>query len=184
MSVRTASKAAGDCSSCCIRAHLSSVLPSRSGFSHQGPTKPELRIGNLVVPGKLVKLPKPLLVLVSHKLHDDNDAAADSAQQGQAAESSQASGKRKAGDASEVSPAKKPRTSDDDNSSSSSSSTSSAAAAASSDDGDCFPRSCLRTVAIIRQKYVFTQRPYAICENATNSAATNTTKTEKASKAH
>ena len=39
-----------------------------SPHAEHGPTKPELRIGNLVVPGKLVKLPKPLLVLTTRKL--------------------------------------------------------------------------------------------------------------------
>lgn len=140
-----------------------------------GPTQPELRIGNLVVPGRLKKLPKPLLVLTSVKTDTSDDAHMDK----------EADKKRRRAatgedteDASAAGSAQKKARSDGGVSSPPAAFAGSASSSASASDAD-FPTSYLQTVAVIRHKYVFAQRPFSICEVQ----APLPTRSEKAAKA-
>ena len=137
-----------------------------SACTLQGPTRPELRIGNLVIQGRLVQLPKPLLVLTTRRLKEEEGDAAGSSLQSQSQKEGARSplggsaSKRKRGDAGDEDGegSKKPRSSAADVS---------ASASSASSSSSTFPSACLQTVAVIRHKYTFTHRPYAICDMGT-----------------
>ncbi len=153
---------------CSVSVRCSRLPFSVSMLRLQGPTRPELRIGNLVIQGRLVPLAKPLLVLTTRALQAEDGSA----------EGSNATPagtpKRKRGEAQqeheEISATNKARN------------PAGAATAASSHDsaassvsaGSSTPRSCLQSVAIIRHKYVFTNRPYAICDMGEPAASSST----------
>jgi hypothetical protein len=136
-----------------------------------------LRIGNLVIQGRLVPLSKPLLVLTSKKLNtpsaSDSDDSTQHCSSGilSSPVSSGAKRRREADDIAPSTPAdKKARSSD----AAASSAGSPAAAAASSSSSSSLNGSIssssrarssyLQTVAVIRHKYQFVHRPYAICD--------------------
>lgn len=146
----------------------------------QGPTRPELRIGNLVIQGRLVQLPKPLLVLTTRRLKEEEEEgegnAAGSSLQSQSEKAGARSplggsaSKRKRGDAGDDDGggSKKPRSSAAD----------SAASSSASSSSSTFPSACLQTVAVIRYKYTFTHRPYAICDMGAVAPTQSTAKQE------
>lgn len=150
----------------------------------QGPTRPELRIGNLVIQGRLVQLPKPLLVLTTRRLREEQGEG--SAAGGVVQSQSQKDGarsplggsasKRKRGDTGDGEGdgdgGKKARSSDG----------SASSASSASSPSSTFPSACLQTVAIIRHKYTFTHRPYAICDMGT--AAPTQTAAKQEAKTH
>jgi len=113
-----------------------------------GVKRPELRIGNLVLEGKLVKLPKPLLVVTKRKINDD-DGEGDT-QNGDGGKGQ----KRKRIDEEDGL--------DDDLYHKHTRS----GRNGKKDDDDESPSTCLQSVAIVRYKYLFTSRPYAICESS------------------
>lgn len=138
--------------------------------AEHGPTRPELRIGNLVIQGKLVPLSKPLLVLTTRKLGVDAESAAAAAEHKESngtssALSSPVSDSTKRKREAAASDSKKAARAELANTSAASSSSAAATAAASSSaPSSTLPSSCLQTVAVIRHKYLFTSRPYAICD--------------------
>jgi hypothetical protein len=140
----------------------------------------------LVIQGRLVSLSKPLLVLKSRRI-----APADA--EGDAVPTSpNAAGKRKRGAAEEATgsgSAKKPReaasatASPSATAGSAAAAASSSASAANSSSAAAAPSSCLQSVAVIRHKYVFSNRPYAICDMGDISAPTPAAKSAAAAAA-
>lgn len=164
--------------------------------AEHGPTRPELRIGNLVIQGKLVPLSKPLLVLTTRRLGAEAEAAAaahsDSNGAGSALSSpvSDSTKRKRESAAAASSDSKKAARVDLADTSAASASAAATAASSAVSAPSSLPPSCLQTVAVIRHKYLFTSRPYAICDmgaaavpSAAAHAASVTT-AQKATKAH
>lgn len=117
-----------------------------------------------------MKLPKPLLVLTSRPLAESTTDADEK--------------KRRRGDDHDAG-SKRQRAQKEGDSSAAvaavASDSSATIASASAPVASLFPSSCLQTVALIRQKYVFAQRPFAICESSTADGAEGTSKKKEAS---
>lgn len=150
-------------------------------FCEKGSKKPDLRIGNLVLEGKLVKLSKPLLVLTTNKEKGTNTTQQQDKNQLKRTSFSDADDdthtkrlKLNPSSHSASHPNTQTLTHSDTHTNTNESSSSSSSPSSSSSSS---PH--LQSVAVVRWKYVFVTRPKPVIDHATNSDHTNNHQTNK-----